>query len=187
VPRFTRYGPVVPDALVQDIEDDRVVIFCGAGISMGAGLPDFKGLVEHCFSELHVEPPQPKSSDWQWLDRLLGGLETQCAPGDLRRVVANRLAQPPSDLEIHRAILRLAKLNRVDGLRLVTTNFDTFFEAAQNDFMFGRDLHSGPVLPIPRNDRIVSWRSIVYLHGRAAVATSNNFTAEEKLEALLDA
>ncbi len=36
----------------------------------------------------------------------------------------------------------------------------------QAGLIFGQDLHSGPILPIPRNDRIVSWKSIAYLHGR---------------------
>jgi SIR2-like domain len=174
VPRFTRYGPVVPDALVQALEDDHVVIFCGAGISMGAGLPDFKGLVQHCYAELNLVPPNPKSTDWLWLDRLLGILEFRSPSGDLRRIVAKRLSQAPTDLALHKAILRLARLNSVRGLRLVTTNFDTYFEQAQNELVFGRDLHSGPVLPIPRNDRIVSWRSIVYLHGRLAPAAESN-------------
>ena len=35
MPKFVKGGPVVPDELVQSLEDDRVVIFCGAGISMG--------------------------------------------------------------------------------------------------------------------------------------------------------
>ena len=30
----------------------------------------------------------------------------------------------------------------------------------------GYDYHSGPILPIPRNDKNASWHSIVYLHGR---------------------
>jgi NAD-dependent SIR2 family protein deacetylase len=63
MPKFTRYGPVVPDALVQGLEDDKVVIFCGAGISMGAGLPDFNGLVKHCYEALHVDPPKSKRSE----------------------------------------------------------------------------------------------------------------------------
>ena len=168
MPKFTRYGPVVPDALVQGLEDDKVVIFCGAGISMGAGLPDFNGLVKHCYEALHVDPPKSKRSEWTWPDRLLGALETQCSATELRRVVASRLSEPPKTLDLHKAILRLARLTRTRGIRLVTTNFDTYFEQAQDDLVFGQHLHSGPVLPIPRNDRIASWRSVAYLHGRLA-------------------
>lgn len=36
------------------------------------------------------------------------------------------------------------------------------------------DYRSGPVLPIPRNDRIASWRSIVYLHGRLNPGSPDN-------------
>jgi SIR2-like domain len=168
MPKFTRYGPVVPDALVQALEDDKVVIFCGAGISMGAGLPDFNGLVKHCYAELNADPPKSKRSEWTWPDRLLGALEMQCSASDVRRVVASRLSEAPKTLDLHKAILRLARLTRTRGIRLVTTNFDTYFEQAQDDLLFGRHLHSGPVLPIPRNDRIASWRSVVYLHGRLA-------------------
>ena len=75
MPQFARFGPIVHDQLVQDLEDDRVVIFCGAGISMGAGLPDFAGLVEHCYQELGVTFPKRKSTEWLWLDRMLGALE----------------------------------------------------------------------------------------------------------------
>ncbi|MFC4593697.1 SIR2 family protein [Sphingobium tyrosinilyticum] len=56
----------------------------------------------------------------------------------------------------------------------MTTNFDTLFEQAQSGLVMGRDLHSGPVLPIPRNDHVTSWRSIVYLHGRLASAEETN-------------
>jgi hypothetical protein len=174
MPRFAPHGPIVPDRLVQDLEDDRVVIFCGAGISMGAGLPSYGGLVEHCYTELGAVLPDAKRDDWKWPDRMLGVLEGLYTPEDVRRTVAERLSLPPTDLELHQAILRLARLRRVNGMRLVTTNFDTIFEAAQAGLVLGRDFHSGPVLPIPRNDRIVSWKSIAYLHGRLAPATESN-------------
>jgi len=174
MPRFSPKGPVVPDSLVQDLEDDRVVVFCGAGISMGAGLPSFTGLVSHCYNELGVPLPPNKSEEWLWPDRMLGSLEARCSQAEVRRTIVDRLSAEPKDLELHAAILKLARLRRVDGLRLVTTNFDTIFERAQESFVFGQDLHSGPILPIPRNDRIASWRSIAYLHGRIAPAPASN-------------
>lgn len=166
MPQFVRHGPIVPDKLVQDLEDDRVVIFCGAGISMGAGLPDYRGLVEHCYAELGRAAPRARDREWDWPDRMLGFLESRVTAARLREVVAERLDRPPSNLEIHRAILRLARLRRFEGMRLITTNFDTFFEQADGNLGLGRDYHAGPILPIPRNDRAASWRSLVYLHGR---------------------
>src|SRR5262245_54909255 len=104
MPRFVRNGPFVPDRLVQELEDDRVVIFCGAGISMGAGLPDFRGLVEYCYVELSKPLPPNKSEEWVWLDRMLGGLESQFGAEAVRAKVVDRLKKTapdlaPSDLE----------------------------------------------------------------------------------------
>ncbi|MGO6705998.1 SIR2 family protein [Rhizobium leguminosarum] len=174
MPTFVSKGPFVPDRLVQQLEDDKVVIFCGAGISMGAGLPSYAGLVEYCYNELGLALPPNKSAEWAWPDRMLGVIESKFSSAEVRRKVAERLDLHPTDLDMHRAILRLASIRQGNGLRLVTTNFDTFFEHAQGGMSVGRDLHSGPVLPIPRNDRIASWRSIVYLHGRLAPVHEGN-------------
>ncbi len=69
MPQFVRNGPAIPDKLVQELEDDRVVIFCGAGVSMGAGLPSYNGLVGHCYDTLTCPKP---TDDKEWLspDRL---------------------------------------------------------------------------------------------------------------------
>jgi hypothetical protein len=166
MPQFVRGGPVIPDALVQDLEDDRVVIFCGAGVSMGAGLPDYVGLVKHCYQELTEPLPAKEDSDWNWPDRMLGSLESRYSSARVRDIVAKRLSARPRALGLHRAILRLARLRRGDGIRLVTTNFDTYFEKARRILSLRYDSHAGPVVPIPRNDRAGTWRSLVYLHGR---------------------
>ncbi|MCA2410537.1 SIR2 family protein [Rhizobium leguminosarum bv. viciae 248] len=85
----------------------------------------------------------------------------------MRAKIVERLDRTATDLTMHEAILKLARLRGpTDGYRLVTTNFDLFFEQAKAGMSLGVDYHSGPVLPIPRNDQIASWRSIVYLHGR---------------------
>src|SRR5262245_27120078 len=110
MPRFVKEGPVVPDKLVQELEDDRVILFCGAGISMGAGLPDFRGLVEYCYEELGKTVPPKRSDEWQWLDRMLGSLESEFGGTAFRTTVFNKLNVAPRDLSIHQAILSLARV-----------------------------------------------------------------------------
>lgn len=174
MPRFIANGPVVPDKLVQDVEDDRVVLFCGAGISMGAGLPSYAGLVAHCYTELGKPLPPDNSDEWSWPDRLLGTLESLSGPDNVRRKVAERLLTTASDPSLHAAILKLASLRRFAGVRLVTTNFDRYFEQAEPSLATGQRLHSGPILPIPKNDLNGSWRSLVYLHGRLNDVADDN-------------
>ena len=49
--QFVTNGPDIPDELLQAHEEDRVVFFCGAGISYPAGLLDFKGFVQLIYKE----------------------------------------------------------------------------------------------------------------------------------------
>ena len=39
-------GPQIPDELIQAHQDGHVVFFCGSGISIPTGLPNFCGLVK---------------------------------------------------------------------------------------------------------------------------------------------
>jgi hypothetical protein len=174
MPRFVKDGPVVPDELVQDLEDDRVVLFCGAGISMGAGLPSYQGLVRDCYMALGEPVPSYRSKTWDWPDRMLGILESKFDASAVRQAVSERLTQPPKDLRLHQAILQLARLRKSAGTRLITTNFDTYFEEAQKGEPNEAPFHSGPVLPIPRNDHVVSWKSVVYLHGRLTEGSNHH-------------
>ncbi|MCC8997784.1 MAG: hypothetical protein LM517_12300 [Nitrosomonas sp.] len=47
--QFITDGPDIPDALLQAHEEDRVVFFCGAGISYPAGLKGFDWLVDEIY------------------------------------------------------------------------------------------------------------------------------------------
>ena len=42
--RFVADGPSIPDALLEERDRGKVVFFCGAGISVPAGLPNFRNL-----------------------------------------------------------------------------------------------------------------------------------------------
>ena len=44
MPVFTPEGPDLPLEVLNDLDDGKLVLFCGAGISIGTGLPSFAGL-----------------------------------------------------------------------------------------------------------------------------------------------
>ncbi len=139
---------------------------------MGAGLPSYSGLVRKTYAKLGATPPADTNPNWVWPDRLLGELEAASLPGAVRAAVATILSAEAADLTLHDALLKLARLTRHPGIRLVTTNFDTYFEKAAPS-LEGR-FHSGPVLPVPRDDRSGSWQSLVYLHGRLQPPAAGN-------------
>lgn len=117
MPSFVAHGPLVPDELVQDLEDDRVVIFCGAGISLGAGLPDYNGLVRDAYNAMGMSPPSKRDQRWIWPDRLLGDLEARSQPGMVRTAVANVLSKTPKTVELHKAHLLVPGKDQVSPFR----------------------------------------------------------------------
>ncbi len=44
MPAFVKNGPDIPDSLLQEHEEGRVVLFCGAGISVPAGITWIQGI-----------------------------------------------------------------------------------------------------------------------------------------------
>jgi NAD-dependent SIR2 family protein deacetylase len=50
LPELIRNGPDVPVELMNRRDDDNVVFFCGAGISVGTGLPNFGDLVTEVYT-----------------------------------------------------------------------------------------------------------------------------------------
>lgn len=161
MPALVPQGPDLPSNLMNLLQDDRLVLFCGAGISRPAGLPDFKTLVDDVYQRLgqqHTDVEQ-EAFKAKFYDRVLGLLEARVISGGVRHAVMDRLAAPPdADVSMQRSLLRLARL-RSGGLRLVTTNFDNLFEhAAETPLNFD----AAPRLPTPKE----RWRTLVYLHGR---------------------
>lgn len=69
-------GPYIPGDLMNLLEDQQVVFFCGAGVSMGTGLPSFAGLVRHVYDSFGTRPDDvelealdlPGSANWDDLD-----------------------------------------------------------------------------------------------------------------------
>lgn len=166
--QFVANGPDIPDTLLQAHEDDRVVFFCGAGISYLAGLPDFKGLVAEIYRLIDTAPSDIERAalDRGQFDTTLYLLENRFPGGgtEVRRALAQALKpnlRRKGAIDTHTALLRLAR-NRKGVLRLVTTNFDRVFHAAAKRTRQVFHAHAAPMLPIPKNSR---WNGLVYLHG----------------------
>ena len=155
-------GPYLPADLLESQEDGNLALFCGAGASKPAGLPLFSELVQQVYSLLGEQPEgleREEVRQKRW-DRVLTLLERRFDPALVREKVALALAPPPrADVTLHKALLELAT-SKNRQLRLVTTNFDTLFEAA--DPGVREASCSAPLLPVPKREK---WSGLVHLHG----------------------
>jgi hypothetical protein len=145
-PQFVVGGPRIPSEVIRALEEERLVFFCGAGISIRTGLPNFRDLtleaIKHIDSAPEDVPVHPAVRDafgLELYDKALDILEDiEGRRGDLRQFVATRLTRrmrnAQEQLRLHRALLDLARLPPTDqgerGYRLVTTNYDNRFEKA---------------------------------------------------------
>lgn len=164
--QFVTNGPDIPDALLQAHEEGRVVLFCGAGISRPAGLPDFGGLVKRLFQQAG-EPADGAESDLigqSQFDRAIGRYERRIQGGrtTTRRGLPSILTADLTKrfaLTTHFALLTLGR-SHDGGLKLVTTNFDTLFEDAARHYRL-----SAPTVYHDPPTRL-RWDGVVHLHGR---------------------
>jgi hypothetical protein len=174
--QFLEAGPEIPDYLVEERDKGTVVFIAGAGVSVGAGLPDFQGLVSTIYKKLGEliddHPAERSAQDRQEYDRVLYALRRrlhkQADAGDddlilkhIRRLLRRRSG---TSLQRHYDLLRLSLTPRGETFRLITTNFDTLFEAAWEEQRSSKsDSWAAPALPPPGTSR---FRGVIHLHGR---------------------
>ncbi len=147
-----------PQPLLNALRDSRLVVFAGAGVSMGdpASLPSFKTLARE------IAQGTGKSMDGhEPEDRFLGRLQHQGVNIHERAVeVLSKDSSKPTCL--HRNLLRLYSTSQ--AVRIVTTNFDTLFEQAAEavDGMCdpGPQIFKAPALPLG-----TEFNGIVHVHG----------------------
>ena len=148
-------GVEFPKPLMTALRDDTLVIFAGAGVSMGtpARLPDFEGLAE-AIAAGTGEARQPSEP----VDRFLGRLQSKGVDVRVRAVdVLSRLTPQPTAL--HRDLLRLYPTPQ--SIRIVTTNFDALFEQAGGQiFDSAPSVFTAPALPLG-----TAFSGIVHAHG----------------------
>jgi hypothetical protein len=162
--RFVANGPDIPLEVLQAAEDGTLVLFCGAGISAGAGLPLFGGLVERIRHTLNV-PEETHVLNTEVcrarFDCALGWLEKNYGREQVREAIIQALSlEDGADLSMHRDLLTLARSRKTGKSRLVTTNVDRAFPKICREF--AATIDTAPKLPVPKESK---WHSIVHIHG----------------------
>ena len=158
-----------PGALLNALRDGELVVFAGAGVSMGepACLPSFKNLAKTIAKgtgkTLHCRDP---------IDRFLGELQHEGVKVHERAAeILSRNGLEPT--ELHRNLLRLYP--DAGPVHVVTTNFDLLFEQATEE-VFGSvpEGFRAPALPLGRQ-----FNGIVHLHGAVSTPSEMVITDED--------
>ena len=145
-------GVDFPEPLLNALRDGRLVVFAGAGVSMGppANLPDFRELARQVAegTGLSIGKDEPE-------DRFLGQLKG--AGTDVHQIAAQRLQRNnPQPKELHQDLLRLYR--KTEDVRIVTTNFDLLLEEAAGGE--NPKVSNAPALPLGQR-----FQGIVHIHG----------------------
>ena len=148
-------GVDFPRRLTEALEGDELVVFAGAGVSMGppANLPNFGRLAAAIAAGTGEaqEAGEP-------VDRFLGRLQGRGADVHERAAAALRQGSP-APTALHGDLLRLYRTPQ--SVRVVTTNFDALFEqAAAHLFDPSPAAFTAPALPLGSG-----FSGIVHVHG----------------------
>ena len=149
-----------PEPLRSALRDGELVVFAGAGVSMGspACLPDFTTLADS-IAKGSGETRLDGETDDAFLGRL-HNVGVRVHDRAARLLQTNRCGNPPRPTDLHRDLVRLYP--EPDRVRIVTTNFDLLFDTAARDlFAEQPDLFKAPALPLGRE-----FNGIVHVHGR---------------------
>lgn len=160
--RFVENGPDVPLELIDAQKNGQTVFFCGAGISIPAGLPSFKDLTSKVADTLHATDHKiiRKLIDDEQYDRVFSWLRQNYLSDEVDYHVLKSVRTPRKPaLKNHRNLLKLSTNPSGEPL-IVTTNFDRLFERAQE----GLKHFSAPMLPDLSAG--ADAYGLVYLHGR---------------------
>lgn len=160
--RFVDQGPDIPQELIEAQQNGQVLFFCGAGISIPAGLDGFYDLTKKIATKLHAtdhDEVQSMLAEGAY-DRVFTWLRREYISENVDYQILNALKLPKNPyLDNHSNLLTLSA-NPLGRPFVVTTNFDRLFEKARPKLPF----YSAPHLPDLVTDPDIS--GVVYLHGR---------------------
>jgi SIR2-like protein len=147
-------GVRLPDDIRIALEEERLVIFVGAGVSVPppSHLPLFNGLA----SQIAGKPVPLGSEDKVLGDLAHNGTDVHAAAA---RILYHETTQPT---RLHAETLRLFRT--AGNVRVVTTNFDNHFSAVGQKLFRKPPLreYCAPALPLGDD-----FSGLVYLHGSA--------------------
>ncbi len=168
--RFSDDGPEFPVELIDALLSGEVVFLCGAGVS-APQLPGFGGLVEKVYSKIGAKktPAEADAIKSGRFEEALGALSRRLSNrAEMHDTVRNELVVDAPILDNHSTLLRLSR-GLDNGVVLITTNFDTFFERALDEMNgpgSGKvESLAGQALPAPGS---TDFHGIIHLHGRLA-------------------
>lgn len=162
--RFTKTGPNIPNELIEAQKKGELLFFCGAGVSVPAGLPTFYSLTKQVAERLHALDDENSE-----ISKLLINYQFDRTFTALKRTYGNEIVDSIllSELKLtktplltnHENLLKLS-INEEKKPFLITTNFDLLFEKVD------RRIKSfiPPYLPDLQSKDPLS--GIVYLHGK---------------------
>ncbi|WP_286240955.1 DUF4020 domain-containing protein [Neptuniibacter halophilus] len=157
-------GVQFPKQLTDAIDSRQVVVFAGAGVSMGepANLGSFWELACDIAKNTGESPRLLGTNGdgkefWEALDQFLGRLPLE--KGTLNARAVKSLKTGTAHTALHASIVRL--FGKPEQVRIVTTNFDLLFEAAcEAKWDESPKIYTAPALPLGS-----SFSGIVHVHG----------------------
>lgn len=151
-----KIGPCeFPEPILAALREKRLVVFAGAGVSMGApaNLDNFADLAD----KIAAGTGEVRSND-EREDSFLGRLK--CRGVAVHALAARELSKSTAPTTLHRDLLRLYL--GAEQVRIVTTNYDQLFEGSAPDVFAGAvpEVFRAPALPLG-----ASFSGIVHVHG----------------------
>lgn len=170
--RFVEGGPYIPSTMLKAHENGDLVFLCGAGVSISAGLPTFKGLVDCIYKKLegglehrtqHEQDAYEKERFDEVLQRLAGRI-----PGDGMFKVKELAAECINDAQsgdfatfkgLHHSLMTLSFGVSMSN-KIVTTNYDNLLSLAVMEEQSDIRMYVFPSLPLDED-----WNGVAHIHG----------------------
>jgi hypothetical protein len=169
---WSHSGVELPQAVLEAFENDNLVIFCGAGVSIPdpSNLPSFLGLAKKVAEKVNPAFDLGSINERTQLDVLLGQLDESGGRVHLR--VQHLLEESKEPNSLHRHLLGITKGRTT---RIVTTNFDEHFERVADEVALSIPTYSAPALP-----RGNDFHGIVHLHGRVPLREDERLVVTDR-------